>query len=147
MLLALPRQFAGTADPLRGCIQPQRQQDARVGRRMPGLTLHRLDRAVQRCQVQPFDEAPDQAHPMFVRNQALEVHGAKRYLPPVRRAKPGKCNARPLRRRLDRQSFDQRRTIFLRHSDTTMRISMAILANPIPVDPRNPPRQRNIFRL
>ena len=147
MLLAQPRQFASTADPLHGCIQPQRQQDARVGRRMPGLTLHRLDRAAQRCKVQPFDEAPDQAHPMFVRNKGLEVHGTKRHLPPVCRAKPRKCNARPLRRRLDRQSFDQRRTIFLRHSDNTMRFPMPILANPIPVDLRNPPARRNIFRL
>ena len=84
---------------------------------------------------------------MVVRKQGLEVHGTKRNLPPFRRAKPGKCNTRPLRRRLDRQLFNQRRTIFLRHSDTIMRIPMAILANSIPVDSQNPPRQRNIFRL
>ena len=84
---------------------------------------------------------------MFVRNQGLEIHGTKRNLSPLRCAKPGKCNARPLRRRLDRQPFDQRRTMFLRHSDNTMRIPMAILANPILVDSRNPPSRRNIFRL
>ncbi len=84
---------------------------------------------------------------MFVRNNALQVHGTKCYLPPVCRAKPRNCNARPLRRRLDRQSFDQRRTIFLCHSDNTMRFPMAILDNPIPVDLRNPPARRNIFRL
>jgi hypothetical protein len=114
---------------------------------MPGLTLHRLDRAVQRCKVQHFDEAPDQANPVVVHNKALEVDGTKRNLSPLRGAEPWKCNARTLRRRLDRQAFDQPRTFFLRHADNSMSFPMAILDNPIPADSQYPPAQRNIFRL
>lgn len=147
VLLAQPRQLAGAADPSHGCVKPQRQQDTRVRWRMPGPALHRLDRAVQGRNVQPFDEAPHQAHPMVVRHQSLEVHRAKRNLPPLRRAKPGTRNARPLRSRLNRQSFDQLRTVILRHIDNTMRLPMAILTNPILADSQNPSPRQNIFRL
>jgi len=93
------------------------------GRRMPGPALYRPDRAVQRRKVHPFDEAPHQAHTMIVRHQSLEVHRAKCNLPSLRHAKPRKPNIRLLRSRLDRQTSDQLRARFLRHSDNTMRMT------------------------
>lgn len=58
VLVAQPRQLAGAADAIGRGIQPQRQQDARVRRRMARSTLHRLDRRHQRRHVQPLDEVP-----------------------------------------------------------------------------------------
>ena len=84
---------------------------------------------------------------MVVRKQGLEVHGTKRNLPPFRRREAAEGNARPLRRRLDRQLFNQRRTIFLRHSDTIMKIPMAMPANSIPVGLAKSSEATNHFRL
>ena len=97
-----------TAAPVRGCCRSpctvayshSAGRISRVGRRMPGPALHRLDRAVQLRKVQPFDEAPEQAHPMVVRNQGLEVDGTKpatcrrsRRAKPRRRATLARCGA------------------------------------------------------
>ena len=84
---------------------------------------------------------------MLLGHQSLQVHGAKRNLPPFRHAKPWNRTRRSLRHRLNWQSFDQLRTLILHHSDNTMRMHMAILTNQTPVDSQKPPVRRNIFRL
>jgi hypothetical protein len=88
VLRAQPGERAGAADPLQRRVQPQRHQQLRVGRRMARPAFDRLDGGVQRRQIQPFDEAPHQAHPVIGRHQLVQAHRPPRHLPAFRPTQP-----------------------------------------------------------
>src|SRR5262249_6761011 len=58
---AQPGQGAGRADALQGSVQPQGDEDARVGGRRPGVPFDGADAVVQGGEVQAPDEVPDEA--------------------------------------------------------------------------------------
>jgi hypothetical protein len=86
VLLAQPGQRAGAADPLDRRVQPQRHQQAGVGRRMAGPPFDGLDPGVERREVEPFDEPPHQADPVPGRDQLVEAERAQLDLAPLRGA-------------------------------------------------------------
>jgi hypothetical protein len=100
MLRAQAGHLAGAADPFDGGEQPKRHQDARIGRRMARTSLNRLDCRVERRQVQTFDEAPDQTHPVIRRDQVVQADRPQRHLAPLRRPQTRASATLALRNRL-----------------------------------------------
>jgi hypothetical protein len=88
VLAAEPVHCAGTAHALHCRVEPECQQNARVGRRMAGTALDRLDRAVQRGEIEPLGEAPDEARPVIRRQQVLQADRPQAHLPPLSLAQP-----------------------------------------------------------
>jgi hypothetical protein len=114
VLAAQPVQLAGAAHALHRGVEPECQQDARVGRRMTGVALDRLDRAIQRRQVQPLGERPDEARPVIRRQQILQTDRPQADLPPLGPAQPWRRHG-PLHRHLLRQALEQARARSLGH--------------------------------
>ncbi len=117
VLDAQPRQLTGTADTLDRRVQPQRYQDPRIRRRMAGATVDRLDRSMQRRQVQPFDELPNLTHAMIGRDQIVERQQPQINLPALRQTQPRQAAAKPRRCRLLGQACKQIALSILTHHD------------------------------
>jgi len=83
------------------------QQDARIRRRVARPPLEGFDWAEQRGQVKAFDKTPDRTHAMIVRHEFLEADRTPLDLAPLRRAKPRRRLANPLRRGLRGQRFEK----------------------------------------
>jgi hypothetical protein len=73
VLAAQPVQLARAPHPLDRGVEPKRQQKARVGRRMTGMTLDRFDRAIQRREIEPLGKGPDKARPVVRRQQIVQA--------------------------------------------------------------------------
>ena len=82
-------------------------QDARVCRRMTGMPLHRLDAHQQWCQIEPFDETPDQTYPMIVRHQLVQAERTPFDLAALGTAQPRRAATGALRRYLIGQCTEQ----------------------------------------
>jgi hypothetical protein len=67
--------------------------------------VHRLDGRVQRRQIEPLDETPYQTRPVILRQQPIQADRSPGHLIALGNAKTGQPSARPLRRRLLRQSL------------------------------------------
>ena len=72
MVLAQSVQFSGTAHAAERRVQPQRQQDARVGGRLSRTALDRLNCRPQLRQVQAADVVPHDPSFVFLREQLVE---------------------------------------------------------------------------
>src|SRR6266481_4470867 len=59
-------------------VNPKREQNLGVGGRAPGFAFPRSDRLIQRTQVQPLDEFPDDARLVVVWQERLQID----HLPP-----------------------------------------------------------------
>src|ERR687893_756137 len=99
VLAAQPVQLAGAAHTLHRGVEPERQQNAGVGRRVPRTALDRLDRATQRREIEPLRKGPDEASPVIRRQPVLQAEGPQAHLPPLGLAQPWR-RQRPLRRTL-----------------------------------------------
>ena len=117
--------FAGAADPLHGGVQPKRQQNSRVRRRVTDPSGDRLDGCQQRSHVEPQDKLPYQTRPVICLQQLVQAERAPSHLVALRATQTWHPAAHPLRRRLLGQSLEQRRRFILRH-----RLSFA--SNPTP---------------
>ena len=83
----------GRADRLERGVQPQRGQDRRVDRRSPGVALDRLDPIVQRAEIEPLDERPDEARPVVGRQETVEIDRTKLELATVGTLQPGRARS------------------------------------------------------
>jgi len=72
VLLAQPVQFPRAAHPPQGGVEPQGQEDARVGGGLPRTSLDRLDPLVQLRQVEAADVNPDGPRLMLLGKKFVE---------------------------------------------------------------------------
>jgi len=107
MLITQPRNLAGAADPLHGGIQPKRQQNPRVRRRVTRSPVHCLDGRKQRRQIEPLDETPHQTHPVIVRQKPVQADRAPSRLHALGKSQPRQTPTHALRRRLLGQKIEQ----------------------------------------
>jgi hypothetical protein len=130
MLIAQPRNLPRARHALDRCVKPQRQQDARIGRRMARTAFNRLDPHKQRRQVEPFDKAPNHADAMIVRHEVIETNRPQSNLTPLRRPQSRRRRARPLRRGLTRQIVEQFLVVVLRHRQSSQESNPDAVSNP-----------------
>ena len=148
VLIAQPRQLAGAANAIGRGIQPQRQQDARVRRRMARSTLHRLDRRHQRRHGQPLDKVPHHPDAVVGRHQIVQANRPQFDLAPFRHPQPRLVLVGPFRRRVLRQACKLLPFVTRSHRSTAKwDVAMPILPT---TTPRRSPRlvsDQKIFRL
>jgi len=92
VLPAQPGEGAGAADAFDGGEEPQGHEQARIGRRVAGPALHRLDGGVQRREIEPLDEGPDQTHAVLRGHEVVEAQRPQldlRALGPTQPRPPG----------------------------------------------------------
>ena len=88
MLITQPRNLAGAANPLHGSIQPKRQHNPRVRRRVTRSPVHYLDGRKQRRHIEPLDETPHQTHPVIVRQKPIQADRAPSCLHALSKSQP-----------------------------------------------------------
>ena len=82
--LRKPLQFPRRTDPFDRRIEPQRQQDRRVGRRPSRFALARENLIVKLRKIEALDETPDDARAMLRRQKPLEIDHIPAQLTPIR---------------------------------------------------------------
>jgi hypothetical protein len=84
-VFALPRQFARRTNPAAVGVQPQTDQQLRIGVLSSGTALHRRDLRVIQPQIQPPHQLPNRTHAVLLLHQLLYIHGAQEKLPAINR--------------------------------------------------------------
>lgn len=79
-VLALSRQLARRTDPTAVGVNPQADQQLRVGVFPPGAPFHRLDPRVIEARVKPPDQLPDQARGVICLDQPFDIDAAQNKL-------------------------------------------------------------------
>ena len=77
LVLTLPRQFARRTDPTAIRVNPQADQQLRIGVLSPSPPFDRLNLRVVAAQVQPADQLPDQTCAVVFVDQLLDIDAAQ----------------------------------------------------------------------
>jgi hypothetical protein len=80
LVLALPRQLACRTHSPAVNVNPQADQQLRVGVLTPGTPFHRLDLRVIEAQVQAANQLPDQARTVIFVDQTFDIDAAEHKL-------------------------------------------------------------------
>jgi hypothetical protein len=83
LILALPRQFTRRTDPAAVGVQPQTDQQLRVGMLASGAAFHCGDLRMIQAQIQSPNQFPNGAHTVLVIYQLL--HGVQKQLSAINR--------------------------------------------------------------
>src|SRR5262249_27631984 len=81
VVLTQPGQGACGADAFEGGVQPQGDEDARVGGWCAGVSLDGADAVVQGGEVESLDEVPDETGLVVILQEVLQGHGGDDPLP------------------------------------------------------------------
>ena len=91
---AEPIQRPGAPHTLHRGVQPQGQEEFRVGGRAAGLAVDRGDDLVERGQVQLLDVGPHAPGPVVFGEEALQVDGPQADLGAIGLTEPGRTGSR-----------------------------------------------------
>ncbi len=91
-IFAPPRHLARRADPAAVGIQPQTDQNLRIGMLSPRPALHRGDRGIIPAQIQPPHQLPNRPRRVIFLNQSLHIDRPHHHLPPIHWRQTGTSN-------------------------------------------------------
>jgi hypothetical protein len=80
LVLALSRQLARRTNATAVPVNPQADQQLRIGVLPPGAPFHRLDLREIKAQIQSSDQLPDQTRAMIFVDQPLDIDAAQHKL-------------------------------------------------------------------
>ena len=91
LILALPRQFPRRTDSAAVGVQPQTDQQLRVGVLASRAAFHCGDLRMIQAQIQSPNQLPNGAHTVVLIYQLLHVHSAQKHLSAINRYQSRNC--------------------------------------------------------